>query len=215
MIKDLNVFTVKQFSSVFHLSLPFCLEHELQLWQKLPFPSQHKSQMAVNTERETFKREATFRTKPPFQALNTNPSSHFLRCICFLLQPPVFISPFSHHLVLLPPSPRFLTLCSPAQTLTAAFVKDWNTFLCCYATQSLTTTWKPSNQRCVARRQKKESLDPKEPSRDFLGVRGKQSLHSQPVEGLFAEQISTTLQLYEQLQCRTKNVKVQNVVPAS
>lgn len=76
--------------------------------------------MAVNTERETFKREATFRTKPPFQALNTNPSSHFPRCICFLLQPPVFISPFSHHLVLLPPSPRFLTLCSPAQTLTAA-----------------------------------------------------------------------------------------------
>lgn len=76
--------------------------------------------MAVNTERETFKREATFRTKPPFQALNTNPSSHFPRCICFLLQPPVFISPFSHHLVLLPPSPRFLTLCSLAQTLTAA-----------------------------------------------------------------------------------------------
>lgn len=120
MIKDLNIFTVKQFSSIFHLSLPFCLEHELQLWQKLPFPSQHKSQMAVNREKETFKREATFRTKPPFQALNRNPSSHFPRCICFLLQPPVFISPFSHHLVLLPPSPRFLTLCSPAQTLTAA-----------------------------------------------------------------------------------------------
>lgn len=29
-IKDLNVFTVKQFSSISHLSLPFCLEHELQ-----------------------------------------------------------------------------------------------------------------------------------------------------------------------------------------
>lgn len=119
------------------LSPALCFRSWALVLTELPFTSQHKSWTAVARKRETFKREAIFRTKPPFHAVNAHtdrqtPSSHFPLhpALSFNLS----FSPSIHPPPCPPPSIILclLPLCSPAQTQTAtvsAVVKDWNMFL--------------------------------------------------------------------------------------
>lgn len=139
---------MKTFKNIFSLSLSFLLsvsQHELGCWQNFLFIFSPPT--AVTRKRKTIKREAIFRTKPPFHAVNTHRRTRYLASPLHPLSPPTFPPPLFQlfsllHLVLLPPSTIHPSLpleavirqqlCSPAQTQPAAVsivVKHWSIFL--------------------------------------------------------------------------------------